>query len=60
MKEVFTRSFWEGVKKTFEEAREGPRPADKAFEAPPESHLDASTSEDPSSPHPNGQGNGVQ
>jgi hypothetical protein len=24
MKEVFTKSFWEGVKKTFDEARKGP------------------------------------
>jgi hypothetical protein len=28
MKEVFTKTFWEGVKKTFDEAREGPPPAD--------------------------------
>ena len=27
MKEVFTKSFWEGVKKTFDEAREDPPPA---------------------------------
>jgi hypothetical protein len=27
MKEVFTKSFWEGVKKTFAEALEGPSPA---------------------------------
>jgi len=27
MKEVFTKTFWEGVKKTFDEAREGPPPA---------------------------------
>ena len=26
MKEVFTKTFWEGVKKTFDEAREGPPP----------------------------------
>lgn len=28
MKEVFTRNFWEGVKKTFDEAREGSPPAE--------------------------------
>jgi hypothetical protein len=27
MKEVFTKTFWEGVKKTFDEAREDPPPA---------------------------------
>ena len=27
MKEVFTKSFWEGVKKTFDEALKGPPPA---------------------------------
>ena len=28
MKEVFTKSFWEGVKKTFDEAHEGPPPVE--------------------------------
>ena len=26
MKEVLTRNFWRGVKKTFDEARDGPAP----------------------------------
>jgi hypothetical protein len=32
MTEVFTKRFWEGVKKTFEEAREGPVPTETALE----------------------------
>jgi hypothetical protein len=36
MMEVFTRSFWEGVKKTFDEAREGPPPANTASQTPAE------------------------
>ena len=51
MKEVFTKSFWEGVKKTFHEALEGPPPADNALQTPAEGDLSASsTSETPSSP----------
>jgi len=34
MKEVFTKSFWEGVKKTFDDALEGPQPADKLNDSP--------------------------
>ena len=34
MKEVLTKSFWQGVKKTFEDALEGPPPEDKASQAP--------------------------
>ena len=50
MKEVFTKSFWEGVKKTFEEALEGPPPADNALQIPAEGDLRASSkSETPSS-----------
>jgi hypothetical protein len=30
MKEVLTKSFWEGVKKTFDEALEGPPPLDSS------------------------------
>ena len=41
MKEVFTKSFWVGVKATFEEAREGPPPADKASEIPAGTGPDA-------------------
>jgi hypothetical protein len=51
MKEVFTKSFWEGVKKTFDEALEGPPPAENASQTPAEGHQsDASTSETPPSP----------
>jgi hypothetical protein len=32
MKEVFTKSFWEGVKKTFDDAREGPPTTDDALQ----------------------------
>ena len=39
MKEVFTKSFWEGVKKTFDEAREGPPPANTASQTPAEGDL---------------------
>jgi hypothetical protein len=45
MKEVFTKSFWEGVKKTFDEAREGPPLGDKALESP---DIDASTTSESS------------
>jgi hypothetical protein len=37
MKEVLTKSFWQGVKKTYEDALKGPPPddkGDKAVEAP--------------------------
>jgi hypothetical protein len=48
MKEVFTKSFWESVKKTFHEAREGPPPADKSLQTPAEGDVSASsTSETP-------------
>jgi hypothetical protein len=51
MKEVFTKSFWEGVKKTFDEAREGPPPAENASQTPAEGDpSDSSTSETPPSP----------
>jgi hypothetical protein len=51
MKEVFTKSFWEGVKKTFHEALEGPLLADNALQTLVEGDLSASsTSETPSSP----------
>jgi hypothetical protein len=51
MKEVFTKSFWKGVKKTFEEAREGQPPADKISETPAEGDPSASsTSDTPSTP----------
>jgi hypothetical protein len=34
MKEVFTKSFWKSVKKTFEEAQKGEPPANKPLETP--------------------------
>ena len=50
MKEVLTKSFWLGVKKTFYEARDGPPPENSAAQAPVESkEKPASASEDPAS-----------
>jgi hypothetical protein len=50
MKEVLTKSFWQSVKKTFNEALEGPPPKDNASQAPAEVKPKASsTSEIPSS-----------
>ncbi len=42
MKEVFTKSFWEGVKRTFDEARDGPPPANTASQIPAGEDLQAS------------------
>jgi hypothetical protein len=51
MMEVFTKSFWEGAKRSFHEALEGPPPADNALQTPAEVDLSASrASETPSSP----------
>jgi hypothetical protein len=51
MKEVFTKRFWETVKKTFDDALEDPPPADNALPAPAKGDLSASsTAETPSSP----------
>jgi hypothetical protein len=51
MKEVLTKSFWQGVKKTFYDALEGPLPEDTAAQAPAEANPNASsTSETPSAP----------
>jgi len=51
MKEVLTKSFWQGVKKTFYEALEDPRPADKTPQAPAEGVPNtSSTSEAPKTP----------
>jgi hypothetical protein len=53
MKEVFTKSFWQGVKKTYYEALESPPPEDGASQAPAEGNLGPSlTLETPSSPSP--------
>jgi hypothetical protein len=43
MKEVFTKRFWEGVKKTFDEAREDPPPANNASQIPTEGDLQTSS-----------------
>ena len=51
MKEILTKSFWEGVRKIFHEALEGPPPANTALQTPREGDLSAlSNSETPSSP----------
>lgn len=56
MKEVFTKSFWQGVKKIYYEALEGPPPTDGASQTPAEGNLDrSSTSETPSSPSPSSE-----
>ena len=56
MKEVFTKRFWQGVKKTYFEALEGPPPADGAPQAPAEGSLNSSsTSETPSPPSPSSE-----
>ncbi len=52
MKEVFTKSFWKDVKKTFEEAQEDPSPAPKAIEAPGESSPSAASKLDTASKKP--------
>ncbi|MGP0075858.1 MAG: hypothetical protein ACLPWF_28410 [Bryobacteraceae bacterium] len=50
MKEVFTKSFWQDVKKTFDQAREDPAPGDNATQAPAKGALSTSTSETPLPP----------
>jgi hypothetical protein len=51
MKEVFTKSFWQGVKKTFDQALEDPPPTDSALQTPAEGAAGASsTSGTPSAP----------
>jgi hypothetical protein len=51
MKEVFTKGFWQGVKKTFDEALEGTTPVETASQIPDEDKpRDSSGSETPLSP----------
>ena len=50
MKEVFTKKFWQEVKKTFDEAREGAPPEDKAVGAPAEGSRTTSPEAPASSP----------
>jgi hypothetical protein len=43
MKEVFTKSFWQGVKKTFHDALEDPPPPGNALQTPAEGDPNASS-----------------
>jgi len=53
MKEVFTKSFWQGVKKTFDQALEDPPPVDNTLPTPADGDQNASlTSATPSAPSP--------
>jgi len=51
MKEVFTKSFWEGVKKTFDEALKGPPPENTTLQTPVEGDQRASSAAE-TSPSP--------
>ena len=56
MKEVFTKSFWQSVKKTYYEALEGPPAEDSASQDPAKDNLNPSpTSETPSTPSPSSE-----
>ncbi len=55
MKEVLTKSFWQGVKKTFYEAMEPPPVKDDAARAPAAGPGDAPPSEKPSPPSSPGE-----
>jgi hypothetical protein len=46
MKEVFTKSFWQSVKKTFDDALEDPPAADNALKTPAEGERSASSTSD--------------
>jgi hypothetical protein len=50
MKEVFTKSFWEGVKKTFHEAQQDPPLADNASQTPADGDQSASSTSETTSP----------
>ena len=55
MKEVLTKSFWKDVKKTFDEALEGPPPADESVQTPDKSDVKTSaTGVPPPSPEEHG------
>jgi len=49
MKEVLTKSFWKDVKKTFDEALEGPPPAESVVQTPAED-VKAPVAPEPPSP----------
>jgi len=55
MKEVFTKKFWQGVKRTFDEAREGAPPEHKAVDAPaqaiPQDSSSAAAASSPPAPN---------
>jgi hypothetical protein len=46
MKEVLTKSFWQGVKKTFYEALEGPPPTHDASQAPAAGNSEVNSTSD--------------
>jgi hypothetical protein len=50
MKEVFTKSFWEGVKKTFHEAQQDTPPADKVSKTLAEGNQSAASTSEPAKP----------
>ena len=52
MKEVLTKSFWQGVKKTFYEAMEDQPPPENASHAPAEPSAAASNADEKPSPPP--------
>jgi hypothetical protein len=52
MKEVFTKSFWEGVKKTFQEAQQDPQPPDTTPPAPVSAEPGPSASTGPEAKSP--------
>lgn len=41
MKELLTKTFWQGVKKTYDDALKGPLPEDKSPQALPEPTPDS-------------------
>lgn len=41
MKELLTKTFWQGVKKTYDDALKGPPPEDKSPQALPEPTPDS-------------------
>jgi hypothetical protein len=52
MKEVFTKSFWEGVKNTFDDALEGKTPTESASQVPVEDKLEESSGSEIPPPPP--------
>jgi len=56
MKEVLTKNFWQGVKKTFDEALKSPAPKDAA--APPSTADAPKASSPPAAPTSSATGEG--